>query len=125
MRTLQLTRAAVTVGLAVAALLPHDYFTEIGWRRRLETSTTRSSLRGILRGKLLVTFQCHTSSAWHLFQLWANRPRKDERVPLDRMVTGRLPSVDVENFSSDECRRVQVHYGVHDVRHFSHSAHRM
>ena len=44
---------------------------------------------------------------------------------LDRMVTGRLSSVDVENFSSHESRRVQVHYRVHDVRHFSHSAHRM
>ena len=44
---------------------------------------------------------------------------------LDRMVTGRLSSVDVENFPSHESHRVQVHHRVHDVRHFSHSAHRM
>jgi hypothetical protein len=44
---------------------------------------------------------------------------------LNRMVTGGLPSIDVKNFSSDESRRVQVHYRVHDVRHFAHSAHRM
>src|SRR6202171_2385160 len=44
---------------------------------------------------------------------------------LDRMVTGRLSSVDVENFPSHESRRVQVHYRVDDVRHFSHSAHRV
>src|SRR5580704_17404404 len=44
---------------------------------------------------------------------------------LDRMVTAGLSSVDVENFSSHESRRVQVHYRVHDVRHFSHSADRM
>jgi hypothetical protein len=52
-------------------------------------------------------------------------PYKAQTFLLDRMVTGRLSSVDVENFSSHESRRVQVHYRVHDVRHFSHSAHRM
>ena len=45
--------------------------------------------------------------------------------PLDRMVTGRLSSVDVENFPGHETRRVQVHDRVHDIRLFSHSAHRM
>src|ERR1700730_5810947 len=44
--------------VVVAALFTHNYFTEIGCRRpRLEISTTRSSLRGDLRGTLLVAFQ--------------------------------------------------------------------
>jgi AcrR family transcriptional regulator len=54
-----------------------------------------------------------------------NAVKKAQTSLLDRMVTGRLSSVDVENFPSHESRRVQVHYRVHDVRHFSHSAHRM
>ena len=41
------------------------------------------------------------------------------------MVAGCLPSVHVENFSSYESRRVQIHHGVNDVRRFSHSTHRM
>jgi hypothetical protein len=44
---------------------------------------------------------------------------------LDRMVTGGLSSVDVENFPSHESRRVKVHYRVHDIRLVAHSAHRM
>ena len=35
------------------------------------------------------------------------------------MVAGCLPSVHVENFSSYESRRVQIHHGVNDVRRFS------
>src|ERR1700720_4036882 len=54
-----------------------------------------------------------------------NAVEKAQTSLLDRMVTSRLSSVDVENFPSHESCRVQVHYRVYDVRHFAHSAHRM
>jgi hypothetical protein len=43
----------------------------------------------------------------------------------DRVVTGRLSSIDVKNFSSDETRRVEIQYCIHDFRYFSHATHRM
>ena len=43
----------------------------------------------------------------------------------DRVVTGRLSSIDVKNFPSDETRRVEIQYCIHDIRYFSHSTHRM
>ena len=49
----------------------------------------------------------------------------NQQPRLDHMVTGRLSSVDVENFPGHETRRVQVHDRVHDIRLFSHSAHWM
>ena len=41
------------------------------------------------------------------------------------MVTGCLPSIDVKNFSSDEIRRVEVQYCIHNFRYFSHATHRV
>src|SRR6478672_11672950 len=43
----------------------------------------------------------------------------------DRVVTGRLSSIDVKNFSSDEIRRVEIQYCIHDFRYFSHATYRM
>jgi hypothetical protein len=39
----------------------------------------------------------------------------------DRVVTGRLSSIDVKNFSGDETRRVEIQYCIHDFRYFSHA----
>ena len=39
------------------------------------------------------------------------------------MVTGCLPSIDVKNFSSDEIRRVEIQYCIHN--YFSHATYRL
>ena len=40
-------------------------------------------------------------------------------------MTGCLPAIDVKNFSSDEIRRVEIQYCIHDFRYFSHATYRM
>jgi ATPase subunit of ABC transporter with duplicated ATPase domains len=69
-------------GLGQQASIPDDYFTEIGWRRRrLETSTTRSSLRGYSARQTPCNLSVPHVVGLASVSALANRPRKDESVP--------------------------------------------
>lgn len=98
--------------LPPAGTLPHRKNRE-PWRNNVANGTAVMGRRDRRLKRSLVGRQNCT---------WLIPPGRDV---LNRMVTGGLASVNVENFSSHESRRIQVHHRINDIRHFSHSTHRV